>query len=83
MLATAAVLHEHTGLDTTAVLVPATRVEELISGLRRISPSVAAIYLVHTDPARARTAQEALAGTVPVITEEQTAARAASGGYFP
>jgi hypothetical protein len=50
---------------------PAARVEELISGLRRIAPGVAAIYLVHTDQARARTAQEALAGTVPVITQEQ------------
>lgn len=72
MLTTAAVLHEETGLDTTAVLVAAARVEDLISGLRRIAPGVAAIYLVHTDPARARAAQEALGGTVQVITEEQT-----------
>lgn len=74
MLTTAALLRERTGLDTTAVLVPAESADELISGLRRVASSVGAIYLVHTHPNRARTAQTPLAGTVPVIIEEQTAA---------
>jgi hypothetical protein len=76
MVTTATLLGEHTGLDTTAVLVPTASVEELISGLRRLAPDVSAIYLAHTDPARARTVRAALSDTVPVITEEQTVATA-------
>jgi hypothetical protein len=77
LLRAAALLREHTGMKAQAVLVSAESSEELIAELRGLPGNISGVYLVHTDPVRARAVQAALSGALPVITDRQTLAVAA------
>lgn len=74
LLGSAALLRDYAGIAATALLVSAEDTEELIADLRRVAPDFSCAYLTLTDPARAAAAQAALAGTLAVITDQQTTA---------
>ncbi|MET9263950.1 hypothetical protein [Amycolatopsis sp. NPDC004079] len=67
-------IREHTGVPTSAFTVRSRDAAELAAALRSLPDEVAAVYLTGAEPAKARAAQRELALTVPVVTEEETAA---------
>ncbi|MPZ81766.1 MAG: hypothetical protein GEV28_15710 [Actinophytocola sp.] len=72
----AAMVHTLTGLRALPLPVHADDSGQLAARLRELSDDIGAIYLTHTDPARARAAQQAVhdAGGPVVVTEQDTTA---------
>jgi malic enzyme len=69
-------IHDLTGLPAHPLMVTATDDDHLAASLRGLPADIGAIALTHTDPARARAAQQTLraVGGLPVVTDEDTTA---------
>lgn len=72
----AELIHDLTGLPAHPLTATATDADHLAASLRGLPADIGAIALTHTDPARARAAQQTLraVGGLPVVTDEDTTA---------
>ncbi|WNV84862.1 hypothetical protein [Umezawaea sp. Da 62-37] len=72
----ATMIHDLTGLRAHPLAVAARNAVHLAASVRGFPVDIGMVFLTHTDPGRARVAQEVLrtVGVVPVVTDQDTAA---------